>query len=337
VDIPPPPPPPSPDGTPQPGAQPAGPPPPPPPPASYGTPPQYRAPSPYGPPSPNEPGSPHDNPPPYQGGSPYDSGPPHAAPPPYPEGPYGGPSPYGAPGAGTPPPYSGAPYGAPGPYGYPMPPQGWYVERPTNGLAIASLATSLTCVPVLPVVFGIISLRQVRRRGDRGKGLAIAGICVSVVLSLLTALLVTLAAVGGLDEGNTRVADLVAGDCFNPVHGSLPAHGVAGFRATTVDVVACQGAHVAETFEVFPLDAGPDGGYPGAGQTAQIAGSRCADYAGDYLGQTTLPESMDIYSFTPPEQGWDSGDHDVACFFGSRSGKVTGSVTEAGGGSGFGV
>nr|WP_093737856.1 DUF4190 domain-containing protein [Streptomyces sp. SID4948] len=218
-----------------------------------------------------------------------------------------------------------------------MPPQGWYVERPTNGLAIASLVTGVTCLPPLGLIFGIISLRQIKRRGERGKGMAVAGIIVSAVWMAVTALIITLAVTGVLDEGNTRVEDLVAGDCFNTVHGSLPADGGEGLRANKVDVVSCDDAHQAETFKVFPLDAGPDGGYPGAGQTAQIAGGRCADYAGDYLGDNALPANIEIYSFTPPAAGWDRGDHDVTCFFGSRSGKVHGSVAEAGDGSGFGV
>ncbi|MFC4032670.1 DUF4190 domain-containing protein [Streptomyces polygonati] len=215
--------------------------------------------------------------------------------------------------------------------------QGWYVQRPMNGLAVASLVTSLCCAYPVGLILGIVALVQIRRRGERGKGLAIAGVVVSAVMTVLAALLIALAVTGALDEGNTRVTDLVAGDCFNTVHGSLPADGGVGLRAATVDVVPCSDRHDAETFRVFPLNAGLDGGYPGQHEAAEAAGAQCADSADDYLAGNALSDSMDIYSFTPAEVSWDRGDRDVTCFFGSPSGKVTGSVADAGSGSGFGV
>jgi hypothetical protein len=51
---------------------------------------------------------------------------------------------------------------------------------PTNGFAIASLVLGiiwLSCVgSVLALIFGYISLRQIRERGEGGRGVAIAGI-----------------------------------------------------------------------------------------------------------------------------------------------------------------
>lgn len=72
------------------------------------------------------------------------------------------------------------PYGQAGPYGY------QYDGRPavegTNGLAITALVTGLTCC-LWPAAlgFGIAALVQLRRRRQRGRGLAIAG----VVLGML--------------------------------------------------------------------------------------------------------------------------------------------------------
>ncbi|WP_329136015.1 DUF4190 domain-containing protein [Streptomyces sp. NBC_01476] len=308
MDIPPPPPPPpSPDGTPPYGAKPDGPPPPPPPPPSYET------------------------------NGPYGGLPQYGQP----QGPYGQQvppqQPYGQTAPGGPPPYPGGPYGAPAGYGYPPQPQGWYAPRPTNGLAIASLVTALLCIPLVGLILGIFGLRQVNRRGDRGKGLAISGIVIGSVGTLVTALVVVLGVIGALDEGNTHVADINAGQCFNTVHSSLSDYGDEGTRSTTVDVVPCDQKHDAEAYRVFPLDPGDDGGYPGVDAISRTASDSCARYADDYLGDATLPAGMDIYYYMPPEDGWRRGDRDVTCFFGSRSGKVTGTVKDAANGDGSGI
>ena len=74
------------------------------------------------------------------------------------------PPPYGA----YPPPYD--------PYGYPRP-------RPTNGMAIASLICAFLFAP-LGIVFGHISLSQIKRSGEDGHGLAIAGLVISYLITI---------------------------------------------------------------------------------------------------------------------------------------------------------
>ena len=94
----------------------------------------------------------------------------------------------------TPPPQQGQPYGYA--YGYPQPPN-------TNGFCIAALVCALLGIvlwfigPVLGVIFGWVGLRQTARLGERGRGLAIAGIVVgAVVLVVNIALVVSLVAIG---------------------------------------------------------------------------------------------------------------------------------------------
>ena len=89
------------------------------------------------------------------------------------------PSPYGE----YPPPPPPPPYGpAGGFYGYPQP-------RPTNGMAIASLICAFLFAP-LGIVFGHVSLSQIRRTGEEGRGLAIAGLVISYLLTVLAVVLV---------------------------------------------------------------------------------------------------------------------------------------------------
>ena len=79
------------------------------------------------------------------------------------------------------PPYGSYPPGYPPAYGYPPPP------RPTNALAIASLICAFLLAP-LGVVFGHISLSQIKRSGEDGRGLAIAGLVIGYLLTVLGAL-----------------------------------------------------------------------------------------------------------------------------------------------------
>jgi hypothetical protein len=87
--------------------------------------------------------------------------------------------------AAPPQPAQGTP-GYPG-YGYPppgpMPPYYYPAYQPsrTNGLAIAALVCGicgfLYLIPaILGLIFGIIALRQTKRDGTDGRGMAIAGI-----------------------------------------------------------------------------------------------------------------------------------------------------------------
>jgi peptidyl-prolyl cis-trans isomerase B (cyclophilin B) len=72
--------------------------------------------------------------------------------------------PYGA----YPPPYD--------PYAYPRP-------RPTNGMAIASLICAFLFAP-LGIIFGHISLSQIKKTGEDGHGLAVAGLVISYLVTI---------------------------------------------------------------------------------------------------------------------------------------------------------
>jgi hypothetical protein len=135
---------------------------------------------------------------PYGYGPQYGVGPQAAQPPygqpQYGQQPYGPPQPgaqqYGQPyGPGTAPypgvPYPGAGYGPPG---YPP------AAAPTSGLAVASLvcgivglllgpAGLLTEVPAL--FMGMTALRRIPQRGEQGRGLALAGVILSVAGMIL--------------------------------------------------------------------------------------------------------------------------------------------------------
>jgi hypothetical protein len=192
-------------------------------------------------------------------------------------------------------------------------------------------------MPLVGLVLGLVGLRQIRRRGQQGRGLAIAGVVISGVVTAITVLLIVLGAVGALDDGNTPVENITVGQCFNTVGSSLSDYDGNGARSTTVDVMPCEIEHDAEAYAVFTLDPGPGGGYPGVGQISDTADARCRSLAEDYLGGAPIPDTVEIYYFMPPKDGWGGGDHSVTCFFGDTSGPLTGSVKTGADASGVGV
>ena len=101
---------------------------------------------------------------------------------------YGGAAGYGTP--GVPPAYPAGPYAAQPAYGPAQP--------GTNGLAIASLVLGIVWVywvgSVLALVFGYVALSQIKRTGQGGRGMAIAGIvlgwigCAVLVIAIVAAI-----------------------------------------------------------------------------------------------------------------------------------------------------
>ncbi|MEJ3657090.1 DUF4190 domain-containing protein [Actinomycetes bacterium KLBMP 9759] len=94
------------------------------------------------------------------------------------------------------------PYYPPQHYGgYPSP-YGWGARRlTTNGFAIASLVLGVIWIywlgSVLALVFGLVARSQIRRTGEGGDGMAIAGIVLGLVGMATLLLLVVLVAVNG--------------------------------------------------------------------------------------------------------------------------------------------
>ncbi|MFF9848868.1 DUF4190 domain-containing protein [Streptomyces litmocidini] len=246
--------------------------------------------------------------------------------------PAGGPQPGGwpAPGPYTSPgmPYAAGPYGGPPgaqgtvPYGQPP-------RRSTNGLAIGSLVSGVVCcLPPLGLVLGLVALPQIRKKDQAGRGLAIAGIALSAVSSLLV--VVGLASGGfssawngfqkGVDEASrsTSPFSLRAGQCFG-ADGDLEEY------ATDVKVVDCARPHDAEVtgdFKVTGFDK-----WPGEDSLDELAQARCETINSAYAMDTwKIPEDVWVYYYLPSKQSWRLGDRTVTCAFADEKKPFTGSV-----------
>ncbi|AJP03614.1 membrane protein [Streptomyces cyaneogriseus subsp. noncyanogenus] len=234
--------------------------------------------------------------------------------PPQPHGPYGpcAQGPYPA----QPQPVWGP---GPGPYGAPA---------AVNGVAIAAFVLGLLCfLPAVGLVLGLVALRQIKRRGQRGKGFAVAGAALSAAgLALWTVSLATGAVTAFWDgvrdaaRGGGTAYSLAEGECFDAPGGSLE-----GF-AYDVDEVSCAAPHHGEVFAAFDL---PAGSYPGEDTVARAAEDRCYTLRDGYaMDAWAVPGDVDVYYFAPTRQSWRTGDREVACLFGSTrtGGVLTGSL-----------
>ena len=65
------------------------------------------------------------------------------------------------------------------------------VPQKTNGIAIAALISSFF-VSVLGIILGFVALNQIKKTGENGRGLALAGIWIGFVAVGITVLIIIL-------------------------------------------------------------------------------------------------------------------------------------------------
>lgn len=136
-----------------------------------------------------------------------------------PRGPYG-PSPYAQQPGGP----AGLPAYRPWTQGY----RPYNQPAPVNGLAISSLVLGALCfLPGAGLVLGLVALRQIRRRGERGTGLAVGGAVLSGVGLALWALMLGTGAASDMWQGFKEGArggaagSPAVAECFDAPGGSL--------------------------------------------------------------------------------------------------------------------
>jgi hypothetical protein len=259
-----------------------------------------------------------------------------------PGAPYGGQSgaPYGAQ-DGTPPPYGAQPgpaYGAPQPGAYPGYPASGAPGYPppgsggTSGFAIASLIFGILGGVLFSVIFGIVALFQIRKRGQTGRGLAITGLVLSGCWVLLIAGGITAAIIsdagnssassssssGGstadTDSGSVSVTKLKPGNCINGLNGIG--------SIEDLPVVACTLPHEGEVYAVFELPAGP---WPGDTAVQEQSETRCKAELKTYAPKAA--ETVEVLYLHPLQLSW-SRDRGVTCVATDERGTSVGSVRD---------
>jgi hypothetical protein len=181
------------------------------------------------------------------------------------------------------------------------------VQR-ANRFAIASLVCGfvggLGVGSVLGIAFGITALVQIKRRPQRGRGIAIAGLVISVLTLVVGAGLLAAAFISdsrdraaGIDRVSTD--RLEVGQCIRTVGESTEIY--------SMPVVPCDQPHEAEVYHVFTVADGPFPGYPALEDESSV---RCSEALEPYL--TPGNEELDIAYVYPHEGNWPQ-DRRVTC------------------------
>ncbi|UJP40842.1 DUF4190 domain-containing protein [Cellulomonas palmilytica] len=186
-------------------------------------------------------------------------------------------------------------------------------QRPVEKFAVAALVVSLLfwlwpTFGLLAVAFGITALRAVRANGTRGRGLAVAGIAVGAVGTLVVlALGVGIAVAFERDRTiptdvtepvTTTVDRLGGGHCIR----DLPADG----PVSEVVVVPCSDPHEAEVRARVTVQGGS--AWPGQQVVDELVERACLD--DEHYARTGEP--LDVV-WAPDEAGWKAGDRLGLC------------------------
>ncbi|MGI9023083.1 MAG: DUF4190 domain-containing protein [Acidimicrobiales bacterium] len=249
--------------------------------------------------------------------SPPDAPPPDAPPPP-------GAPPSAPPPPPAPPPPSGPPSPPPGGYqAPPPPPPGWAPPgtapqwgppaAPRNeGMAIAAFILGLVSIPllvlvipaVLAIVLGAIALRRIKKNpGRKGRGLAITGIVLGIVM--------TLAGVA-LDVGivlflrdTSTYEELMPGDCVKDP----------GDEFILIQNQSCNGRHEQEVFATLDNPAPSSAAYPGNAALLDYAQAECS---ARFPETGTVPPRSELQQIVlfPSRSRWADGERRIVCLVG---------------------
>jgi hypothetical protein len=220
------------------------------------------------------------------------------------------------------PPYAPGPY-APGPYAtWEQPKQG------TNGFAIAAFVLGLLGGVVLSVIFGVVALNKLRRRPQRGKGLAIAGLVLSAVWVVAIGALVAVSVAGSSQRsasgqitknGSLNVLSLRTGDCFQNPSGSQPASG----SVERVTAVSCGTPHDAQVISQLPVSGSA---YPGEAAFHAQAVTGCQASLDSAVDKTRLTATMNLIWIYPESQAWSEGQRSISCVVVDSTADLTSSL-----------
>ena len=110
---------------------------------------------------------------------------------------------------------------------------------------------------------------------------------------------------GGLSEAaSIPVTDFAVGDCFDDP---------TVFEVEEVEGLPCETAHDNEVFAIFDHE-DPDQSWPGQDALDEYSYFACIDQFEAYVGADYVDSRLEVSFFSPLEDGWDSGDHEIVCF-----------------------
>jgi hypothetical protein len=179
--------------------------------------------------------------------------------------------------------------------------------------AILALVFGIVAFTPISIVLGIVALVQIPKNHQKGKGLAIAGIVISVLwVAGFVALLVAIGPTEPERDASgqvtattdTRPDKLRVGDCVSSLKEG---------EVKDVQIAPCGGPNGGKVFAVFDM---PKGKWPGLSGVQAAAEKGCTDRYVASKQQADKPS--DVFYFHPVESGWALGDRGVVCLVAPR-------------------
>lgn len=198
--------------------------------------------------------------------------------------------------------------------------------EPLPSWAMAGWALGLSLAGVTPVAFGLAIAVLVRSRKDgrnHGKGLAIAALICSVVITVLTVAVIAMYFLNGwdetrrdddgriVDEGAVSTDRLRVGDCFDDqTVADAPPESYEIDASGEVLAVPCSEPHQFETIHILEV-AGDD--FPGMDAIHSHAAG-CLDVWEEFTGTPYLSdERYELSYYYPDERSWRWGARRIVC------------------------
>jgi hypothetical protein len=237
-----------------------------------------------------------------------------------------------------------------------------------DGFAVASLLLGVFGITVIGAIlsinFGIMALRRVRRTGQPGRGMAIAGLVLSAIWLLIVTFFVLGAgkgpsqpsASGGPSSSSGGHSSQSSGhsspsgrDSSSPTArpsssaspGSLstnvfalhpgqcfqnPPASQTELGVTYVTVVSCTKPHNAQAFVQFTVNGTR---WPGTGAIQRQADSGCHDRIKGNVDASKIKSSMSLRYLYPLESSWASGHRTITCLIVNSTADLKTSVLKA--------
>ncbi|WP_159796074.1 DUF4190 domain-containing protein [Puerhibacterium puerhi] len=244
------------------------------------------------------------------------------------------------------------------PYGQPAAPG-------TDGFAIASLVTGILGTGIVALVLGIVGLNRVKKSGQNGKGMSIAGIvlgALGIVGGIIWAIFLVWAFSNAdeLQDLDTASGTSVVEETEAPAATDAPSDDAAEDTADESGATSLQGAVAADAgfelggcfdappsgnvydidfvdctqsheYEVYAVDAFAEGSYPGDEAITDVAVDFCKSSFEDYVSVDYFDSSLDYDAYIPDAESWEQGDRELACYAYSMDGDpLTSSVKGSG-------
>jgi hypothetical protein len=172
---------------------------------------------------------------------------------------------------------------------------------------------------LLSVIFGCIALSKIRQTGQKGRGLAIAGLVLSGFWVLAIGSFVAFGAAG---TTTAKPADRVAAGTVFALH-SGDCYTRSGQNPAETTTTACTAPHDGE---IYGIAAPHDGAYPGEAKLQESGTQECQALVKSFFTKTTPAANLRVQVYIPSADGWDMQYRSAMCAFENQSGQLTAPV-----------